>query len=71
LYQKGIFQATGTDIVGAPGFCDGGTTPAMTELETGNDLGNFRGVDLYREASQVVLVTELEAGWYRYITTRF
>jgi hypothetical protein len=67
LYQEGMFQATGTDIVGAPGFRDCGTTPATTELETGNDVGNFRGVALYREGSEVVLVTELEAGWYRYV----
>jgi hypothetical protein len=67
LYQEGMFQATGTDIAGAPGFRDCGTTPATTELETGNDEGNFRGVALYREGSEVVLVTELEAGWYRYV----
>jgi len=66
-YQEGMFQATGTDIAGAPGFRDCGTTPATTELETGNDVGNFRGVALYREGDEVVLVTELEAGWYRYV----
>jgi len=67
LYQEGMFQADGTDIVGAPGFRDCGTTPATTVLETGNDTGNFRGVALYRIGTQVVLVTEMEAGWYRYI----
>jgi hypothetical protein len=66
-YQEGMFQADGTDIVGAPGFRDCGTTPATTALENGTDSGNFRGVALYREGSEVVLVTELEAGWYRYI----
>jgi hypothetical protein len=67
LYQEGMFQADGTDIVGAPGFRDCGTTPATTVLETGNDTGNFRGVALYRVGTEVVLVTEMEAGWYRYI----
>jgi hypothetical protein len=66
-YQEGMFQADGTDIEGAPGFRDCGTTPATTEVETGDDAGNFRGVALYREGSEVVLVTELEAGWYRYV----
>lgn len=67
LYQEGMFQANGTDIEGAPGFRDCGTTPATTVLETGNDTGNFRGVALYRNGTEVVLVTEMEAGWYRYI----
>ena len=67
LYQEGMFQADGTDIEGAPGFRDCGTTPATTVLETGNDTGNFRGVALYRNGTEVVLVTEMEAGWYRYI----
>ena len=67
LYQEGMFQADGTDIVGAPGFRDCGTTPATTFLDTGNDTGNFRGVALYRNGTEVVLVTEMEAGWYRYI----
>ncbi len=66
-YQEGMFQADGTDIAGAPGFRDCGTTPATTQVETGNDAGNFRGVALYREGTEVVLVTEVEAGWYRYV----
>ena len=66
-YQEGMFQADGTDIAGAPGFRDCGTTPATTAVETGNDVGNFRGVALYREGTEVVLVTEVEAGWYRYV----
>ncbi len=66
-YQEGMFQADGTDIAGAPGFRDCGTTPATTQVETGNDAGNFRGVALYREGTEVVLVTEMEAGWYRYV----
>jgi hypothetical protein len=64
-YQEGMFQATGADI--APGIRDCGTTPATTAAETGSDSGNFRGVAIYRQGTEVVLVTELEAGWYRYI----
>ena len=66
-YQEGMFETTGTDIAGAPGFRDCGTTPATTALENGTDTGNFRGVAVYREGNEVVLVTELEAGWYRYV----
>ena len=40
---------------------------ATTALETGNDTGNFRGVAIYRQNNEVVLVSEMQAGWYRYI----
>lgn len=44
---------------------------ATTMVETGSDLGNFRGVAAYQQDSgfgpEVVLVTEMSAGWYRYI----
>ena len=47
-----MFQADGVDIEGAPGFRDCGTTPATTFLETGDDVGNFRGVALYRQVKR-------------------
>ncbi len=40
---------------------------ATTELDTGNDTGNFRGVAVYTQNNEVVLVSEMQAGWYRYI----
>jgi len=44
---------------------------ATTVLETGVDTGNFNGVAAYVQNTQygpeLVLVTELQAGWYRYI----
>ncbi len=40
---------------------------ATTALETGIDTGNFRGVAVYTQNNETVLVTELQAGWYRYI----
>ena len=59
------FEAIGTDF--APGFrfC---TSPAKTILDTGIDSGNFRGVAIYVSGQEVVLVSELTAGWYRYIS---
>lgn len=64
-YQEGSFVANGTDV--APGFrsCP---TPAQTIIENGTDTGNFRGVAFYTEGDEVVLVSELQAGWYRYIS---
>jgi hypothetical protein len=64
-WQEGMIQANGSDP--APGFrlC---TAPAKTIFESGSDPGNFLGVAVYVEGDEVVLVSELEAGWYRYIS---
>src|SRR2546422_7057666 len=60
------FKANGTDVPGT-GFrlC---SSPAQTLADTPNDdCGNFRGVAIYVQGQDVVLVSELEASWYRYI----
>lgn len=59
------FQASGTDVI--PGFrlCPG---PAQTIIESGTDGGNFRGVAIFVQGQEAVLVSELQAGWYRYIS---
>ncbi|HEY0174468.1 MAG TPA: hypothetical protein VGB98_25855 [Pyrinomonadaceae bacterium] len=64
-YEEGMIQATGADV--APGFrlCP---TPATTILDTGVDAGNFLGVGIYVRGQEVVLVSEMEAGWYRYVS---
>lgn len=63
--QEGMLQAVGTDV--APGFrlC---TSPATTILDTGSDTGNYLGVAIYVQGQEVVLVSEMQAGWYRYIS---
>lgn len=66
-YQEGQFATTPGATLLAPGILDNGNTPATTALENGTDTGNFKGVAVYREGSEVVLVTEMEAGWYRYV----
>lgn len=64
-YQEGMIHAVGSNPV--PGFrlC---TSPAQTVMDTGSDQGNFLGVGVYAAGDEVVLVSELEAGWYRYIS---
>ncbi|MDQ3676001.1 MAG: hypothetical protein M3401_04220, partial [Actinomycetota bacterium] len=64
-YQEGMIHAVGSDP--APGFrlC---TQPATTIFDSGSDQGNFLGVAVYVDGDDVVLVSELEAGWYRYIS---
>jgi hypothetical protein len=66
-YEENMIEADGDDV--APGFrlC---SNPARTILDTGNDLGNYLGVAVYVDegALEVVLVSEMSAGWYRYIS---
>lgn len=64
-WQEGSFVANGTDVAAGFRLC---TAPPETMLDNGTDSGNFRGVAVYQDGSEVVLVSELEAGWYRYIT---
>lgn len=44
---------------------------AQTAVESGTDTGNFQGVAIYQQnvglGLELVLVTEMNAGWYRYI----
>ena len=63
--EEGMIDAIGKDV--APGFrlCP---TPAKTILDSGSDTGNFLGVAIYVQGQEVVLVSEMEAGWYRYIS---
>jgi hypothetical protein len=64
-YQEGMIDASGTQV--APGFllCP---APAKTILDTGSDVGTFLGVAIYVQGQEVVLVSEMQAGWYRYVS---
>jgi hypothetical protein len=64
--QETPFQADGTDPVG-PGWrlC---TAPPATILESGTDAGNFQGVALWYENGELRIVSEVQAGWYRYVS---
>lgn len=69
-YQEGMFVANGTDV--APGIrvC---TDQPYTILDTQpggvgqSDTGNFKGVAIYTNGNETTIVSEMEAGWYRYI----
>lgn len=58
------FQAVGTDPVPGVRAC---TQPPQTIIESGSDSGSFKGVAYYVGASDVLFMTELTAGWYRYV----
>jgi copper amine oxidase-like protein len=63
--EEGMLQADGADVLAGFRLCG---APATTILDTGNDAGNFLGVAIYVQGQEVVLVSEMEAGWYRYIS---
>ncbi len=69
-WQEDYFQTPETgNIDPAPGFrIVAPGQVATTMLESGNDTGNFRGVAIYTQGTEAVLVTEMQAGWYRYIS---
>jgi Copper amine oxidase, enzyme domain len=66
-YQEGMIEANGNDVAAGFRLCP---SAAKTVLDSGNDQGNFLGVAVYVDTGQqeVVLVSEMEAGWYRYIS---
>src|SRR5918995_2595655 len=59
LYEESWIQADGTNL--APGIRRS-QAPAQTILESGSDSGNFRGVAVYRQGQETVVVSELQAG---------
>lgn len=71
-YNEGFFDAPATGA-SFPNGTSGGITVladgqiATTSLEGGTDTGNFRGVAIYKQNNEIVMVSEMEAGWYRYI----
>jgi hypothetical protein len=72
-YDEDSFQAPETGAQNpAPGIrILASGQVAATSLESGTDTGNFRGVAIYTQnvgaVQETVLVTEMQAGWYRYI----
>jgi hypothetical protein len=64
-WSEHVFQADGTDHAPGIRFC---TTPPQTIVDSGSDTGNFSGVAIYVQGLEVVVVSEMQAGWYRYIS---
>lgn len=65
LYEESQIPVNGADV--APGFRLS-PTPVLTVRETRSDIGNFLGVGIYVQGEELVLVSEMEAGWYRYVS---
>jgi hypothetical protein len=63
--QEGSIQAVGQNVGSGFRLC---SAPATTILDTGSDTGNFIGVAIFVQGQEVVLVSEMEAAWYRYVS---
>jgi hypothetical protein len=67
-YQEGFLAATGTVIPGTNSSFMQCTSAPQTILDNSTDTGNFRGVAVYTNGDKTTVVSEMEAGWYRYIS---
>jgi hypothetical protein len=63
--QENAFVASGTRITS--GILRASSMP-KTIFDTKDDRGNYWGVAIYEESNQVVIMSELSAGWYRYVS---
>lgn len=67
-YSESQFNAdpaNGTTVTPGVRSC---TVPATTQLDTDVDSGNFQGIAFYEQGDAIILVSEMSAGWYRYIS---
>ena len=63
-HEEAAFEAEGEDPVAGFRLCP---TPPRTIIEAGVDGGGFRGVALWLDGDELVVVSQLEAGPYRYV----
>ena len=63
-HEEAAFVAEGDEPVAGFRVC---TSAPQTILETGTDGGGYRGVALWVDGDEVVVVSQLEAGIYRYV----
>lgn len=65
FHEESCFEAEGDEPV--PGFrvC---TSAPGTILERGQGGGGFRGIALWLDGDELVVLSQLQAGWYRYVS---
>jgi hypothetical protein len=64
MYEEACFAAEGSEPVAGFRVC---ADRPGTILETGVDGGSFRGVALWLDGDELVLVSQVQAGWQRYV----
>ena len=55
------------DNIIRPGYAEPTTPPTTVCQNPGVDVGTFTGVAVQKLADRVILMTQIQAGWYRYI----
>lgn len=65
LFEESAFDAEGPEPVPGYRVVEGGAP--QTILERGQGGGGFRGVALWLEGQELVVVSQVEAGWHRYV----
>ncbi|MFZ1220989.1 MAG: hypothetical protein WAO00_16970 [Chthoniobacterales bacterium] len=69
-WQTGLRTFEATNIV-SPCHAEATAAPQTVCDHPGVDAGSFAGVAVERKADQLILTTEMQAGWYRYIQKWF
>jgi hypothetical protein len=64
-HEESCFTAEGDEPVAGFRLCP---SAPQTILESGVDGGDFRGVALWLDGEELVIVSQLRAGWYRYVS---
>ena len=67
LSEEDCFQATGVDVSPGIRVTTGNATPIPSAKPTPSDVGNFKGIAIHDEGGSLLLLTEMTAGWYRYV----
>jgi N-acetylneuraminic acid mutarotase len=68
LSEEDCFQATGVDVSPGIRVTTGNATPyTFCEADPPSDVGNFKGIAIHDEGGSLLLLTEMTAGWYRYV----
>jgi hypothetical protein len=63
--EEACFDAEGDEPVAGFRVC---TSRPRTILESGDDGGSFRGVALWLDGEELLVVSQLQAGWSRYVS---
>jgi hypothetical protein len=63
--EEACFVADGSEPVAGFRVC---ASAPLTILDGGPDGGDFRGVALWLDGEELVVVSQLQAGWYRYVS---
>lgn len=65
LNEESAFEAEGEDVLAGFRVC---AAPPRTVVDMGQGGGGFRGVALWLDGEELVVLSQLQAGWYRYVS---